>query len=145
MSSLSSSALVMFFSKTSCSSSATSLAVVDTPTSEVMRISSTLSQNSSSSVSLNSATAAFNCPTNDSRLRRKPCRKRPNHPPSVSSSITASSASGGTVINSSTGSNTTSAEVLSTVCEASATPGSEASTTTPDPSSVVSSDLLKKL
>src|SRR5829696_224615 len=75
-----SAALVMFFSNASCSSSATSFAVVGTPTSEEIMISSTLSQNSSSSTSLNSATAAFSCPTKESRLRPRPCLSLPNHP-----------------------------------------------------------------
>ena len=81
ISSRNSSPLVMFLSSASCSSSATSFAVVGTPTSEEIRISSTLSQNSSSSTSLNSATAALSCPTNDARLRLRPCLSLPNHPP----------------------------------------------------------------
>src|SRR5215208_5418575 len=72
---------LIFFSNASCSSSATSFAVVGTPTSEEIKISSTLSQNSSSSTSLNSATAALSCPTNDVRLRLRPCLSLPNHPP----------------------------------------------------------------
>src|SRR5829696_8648128 len=89
MSSRSSFPLVMFFSKASCSSSATSLAVVGTPTSEEIKISSTRSQNSSSSASLNSATAALSCPTNDSRLLDIPRRNRPNHPEDSCSSASA--------------------------------------------------------
>src|SRR3712207_7433382 len=54
------------------------------------RISSTLSQNSSSSASLNSATAALSCPTKDSRLRVSPSRNLPNHPEDSCSSATAS-------------------------------------------------------
>src|SRR5918997_1736924 len=89
MSSRSSFPLVMFFSNASCSSSATSFAVVGTPTSEEIKISSTRSQNSSSSASLNSATAALSCPTNDSRLLDIPRRNRPNHPGDSCSSATA--------------------------------------------------------
>src|SRR5215210_1059626 len=80
MSCRSSAPFVMFLSSASCSSSATSFAVVGTPTSEEIKISSTLSQNTSSSTSLNSATAAFNCPTNEARLRLRPCLSLPNHP-----------------------------------------------------------------
>src|ERR687890_826004 len=85
--------LVIFFSNASCSSSATSFAVVGTPTSEEMRISSTLSQNSSSSTSLNSATAALSCPTNEARLRLRPCLSLPNHPPDSCRSAIVSGAS----------------------------------------------------
>src|SRR5215211_7873561 len=74
MSSRNSAPLVMFLSSASCSSSATSFAVVGTPTSEEIKISST-------STSLNSATAALSCPTNDVRLRLRPCLSLPNHPP----------------------------------------------------------------
>src|SRR5829696_6782438 len=93
MSSRNSSPLVMFLSSASCSSSATSFAVVGTPTSEEMRISSTLSQNSSSSTSLNSATAALSCPTNEARLRLRPCLSLPNHPPDSCRSAIVSGAS----------------------------------------------------
>src|SRR5918998_643307 len=92
-SSLSSSPLVRFLSSASCSSSRTSLEVVATPTSEAIRISSTVSQNSSSSASLNSATAALSCPTTDSRLLLSPWRSLPNQPPDSCAS-TAASASG---------------------------------------------------
>src|SRR3712207_5558015 len=155
-----SSPLVMFFFSASCSSSRTSFDVVVTPTSDAMRISSTLSQNSSSSASLNSATAALSCPTNDSRLRRKPCRSRPNHPPPASSSSTTSSAASpsrsrtevtgfafGTITDSSTGSRVSSASVSSRGSVPSPAPVScsRVSTATPDRSSGSSSDLLKKL
>src|SRR5215204_4660558 len=93
MSSRNSAPLVMFLSSASCSSSATSFAVVGTPTSEEIRISSTLSQNSSSSTSLNSATAALSCPTNEARLRLRPCLSLPNHPPDSCRSAIVSGAS----------------------------------------------------
>src|SRR5215210_6581685 len=84
---------LIFFCNASCSSSATSFAVVGTPTSEEIRISSTLSQNSSSSTSLNSATAALSCPTNEARLRLRPCFSLPNHPPDSWRSAIVSDAS----------------------------------------------------
>src|SRR5829696_7498277 len=84
---------LIFFSNASCSSLATSLAVVRTPTSEEIKISSTLSQNSSSSTSLNSETAALSCPTNEARLRLSPCLSLPNHPADSCRSATASGAS----------------------------------------------------
>jgi hypothetical protein len=95
MSAPSSLPLVMFFSNASCSSSPTSFAVVVTPTSEEIKISSTLSQNSSSSASRNSATAALSCPTTDSRLLLNPCLSLPNHPPDscLSAAASASGAS----------------------------------------------------